>query len=83
MTLLTVAERQLVLEAAFAGINHGLERQVRAMLPAIPLLVADKDACAICCAILLVGLNESPHASQFLAGVGAPDAEIVRRCFSL
>lgn len=83
MTLLTAAERQLLLEVAFAGVNHGLLHQVRAMLPALPFLVADKDTRAVCQAVLLVGLNEPEQARCALEGVALPEAQIVRQCFSL
>lgn len=83
MTSLTVAERQLLVEAAFAGINHGLLHQVRAFLPALPLLVADRDTCAICHAVLLLGLNESEQAKRVLASVHIPEADVIRRCFSI
>jgi type III secretion system SsaH family protein len=76
--MLTEKERQLVVEAAFAGINHGLQRQVRAILPALPLLVENSSLQALCRAVLLAGLNESALARQALADVALPEAETVK-----
>ncbi|MGG1905377.1 EscG/YscG/SsaH family type III secretion system needle protein co-chaperone [Enterobacter ludwigii] len=76
--MLTENERRLVVEAAFAGINHGLQRQVRAILPALPLLVENTSLQALCRAVLLAGLNESALARQTLADVALPEAETVK-----
>lgn len=76
--MLTEKERRLVVEAAFAGINHGLQRQVRAILPALPLLVENTSLQALCRAVLLAGLNESVLARQALADVALPEAETVK-----
>jgi len=76
--MLTEKERRLVVEAAFAGINHGLQRQVRAILPALPLLVENTSVQALCRAVLLAGLNESALARQALADVALPEAETVK-----
>lgn len=76
--MLTENERRLVVEAAFAGINHGLQRQVHAILPALPLLVENASLQALCRAVLLAGLNESTLARQALAEVALPEAETVR-----
>lgn len=76
--MLTEKERRLVVEAAFAGINHGLQRQVRAILPALPLLVENSSLQALCRAVLLAGLNESALARQALADVALPEAETVK-----
>ncbi|ARF52293.1 EscG/YscG/SsaH family type III secretion system needle protein co-chaperone (plasmid) [Pantoea stewartii subsp. stewartii DC283] len=76
--MLTEKERRLMAEAAFAGINHGLQRQVRAILPALPLLVENTSLQALCRAVLLAGLNESVLARQALADVALPEAETVK-----
>lgn len=76
--MLTEKERQLVVEAAFAGINHGLQRQVRAILPALPLLVENTSLQALCRAVLLAGLNESELARKAIADVTLPEAETVK-----
>jgi type III secretion system SsaH family protein len=76
MTLLTTNERRLLVETAFAGINHGLQRQVRAMLPALPQLVA------VCLAVLLAGLDEPERARQILADINLPEAESLRNYFT-
>ncbi|MCW1975709.1 UNVERIFIED_ORG: type III secretion system SsaH family protein [Pantoea agglomerans] len=67
-----------MVEAAFAGINNGLQRQVRAILPALPLLVDNTSLQALCRAVLLAGLNESALARQALADVALPEAETVK-----
>ncbi|WP_263070760.1 EscG/YscG/SsaH family type III secretion system needle protein co-chaperone [Enterobacter huaxiensis] len=67
-----------MVEAAFAGINHGLQRQVRAILPALPLLVENTSLQALCRAVLLAGLNEYALARQALADVALPEAETVK-----
>jgi type III secretion system SsaH family protein len=76
--MLTEKGRRLVVEAAFAGINHGLQRQVHAILPALPLLVENTSLQALCRAVLLAGLNESALARQALADVALPEAETVK-----
>lgn len=76
--MLTDKERRLVVEAAFAGINHGLQRQVHAILPALPLLVDDTSLQALCRVVLLIGLNEPAQARQALSDVALPEAEIVK-----
>ena len=67
-----------MVEAAFAGINHGLQRQVHAILPALPLLVENTSLQALCRAVLLAGLNESTLARKALADVALPEAETVK-----
>ncbi|MGL5698967.1 MAG: EscG/YscG/SsaH family type III secretion system needle protein co-chaperone [Kluyvera sp.] len=81
MMVLTEDERRLVVESAFAGINHGLQRQVQEILPALPLLVADTRLQALCEAILLAGLNESEKARQILSDVAIPEAETLKAWF--
>ncbi|ECX2002004.1 EscG/YscG/SsaH family type III secretion system needle protein co-chaperone [Citrobacter braakii] len=76
--ILTEKERRLVVEAAFAGINHSLQRQVHAILPALPLLVEDTSLQALCRVVLLTGLNEFAQARQALSDVALPEAEIVK-----
>ncbi|OSN10906.1 EscG/YscG/SsaH family type III secretion system needle protein co-chaperone [Lonsdalea iberica] len=78
MILLTDGERRLLVETAFAGINHGLHRQVRAMLPAIPYLVTDKNMRAVCLGVLLAGLNEPERARQILTDTTLPEAESLK-----
>ncbi|MDN6448182.1 MAG: EscG/YscG/SsaH family type III secretion system needle protein co-chaperone [Enterobacterales bacterium] len=75
---LTDNERRLLVETAFAGINHGLHRQVRAMLPALLYLVPDKEMQAVCFAVLLAGLNEPEQARQALVDINLPEAESLR-----
>ncbi|NLS55320.1 EscG/YscG/SsaH family type III secretion system needle protein co-chaperone [Hafnia alvei] len=75
---LTDNERRLLVETAFAGINHGLHRQVRAMLPAVPYLVPDKEMRAVCLAVLLAGLDEPELARQTLVDITLPEAELLR-----
>lgn len=79
--MLTENERRLVVEAAFAGINHGLQRQVQAILPTLHLLVENTSLQALCRAVLLAGLNESAQARQALLDVALPEAEIVKTWF--
>lgn len=76
--MLTEKERRLVIEAAFAGINHCLQRQVHAILPALPLLVENTNLQALCRAVLLAGLGESTQARQALSDVTLAEAEIVK-----
>lgn len=83
MSVLTSAERALLLEAAFAGVNHGLWRQVRAIVPVVPKLVTDSDDCAVCMAVLLLGLEAPEEAKRVLEHVNTPDADVVKHGFSL
>lgn len=81
MTLLTDIQRKLLVEVAFAGVNHGLRRQVRAMLPALPYLVPDKKMHSVCLAILLAGLGEPVKAEQILQQENIPDSEKINTLF--
>ncbi|QZN98166.1 EscG/YscG/SsaH family type III secretion system needle protein co-chaperone [Symbiopectobacterium purcellii] len=72
-----------MLETAFAGVNHGLWRQVRAIVPVVPNLVTDRDDCAVCMAVLLLGLEAPEEAVRVLEHVNTPDANVVKQCFSL
>lgn len=83
MTVLTAAERRLLLEVAFAGVNHGLLHQVNAILPVVPSLVTDTDACAVCTAILLLGMNTPEEAKRVLEHVNTPEAKVVMNGFLL
>ncbi|MFT8211843.1 MAG: EscG/YscG/SsaH family type III secretion system needle protein co-chaperone [Symbiopectobacterium sp.] len=83
MTVLTASERRLLLEAAFAGANHGLLRQVSAILPVVPNLVTNADDCAVCTAVLLLGMNTPEEAKRVLEQVNTPEAKVVMNCFSL
>lgn len=74
MTLLSDQERRLVVEAAFAGVNHGLLPQSRVILAALPLLVPDDTLCHLCQALLHAGLNEGSEAKQILSRIDLPQA---------
>lgn len=79
--LLTDAERRLLLEVMFAGVNHSLLQQVHDMLPTLPTLVPDPDLQSVCLALLLAGLNEPLKAGQILASVDLPEAVALRSFF--
>lgn len=74
-------ERRLLLEIMFAGANHNLVLQVHTMLPALPMIVPDKQLQAVCLAILLAGLNEPLKAGQILDRVDLPEAVALRPFF--
>lgn len=75
MTMLAKADRQLLVEIACAGVNHGYRQQVHAMLPALPCLVPDESLRAACHAFLLFGLDEIGAARALLAHAKGPEAE--------
>ncbi|EFL91874.1 type III secretion system apparatus protein [Candidatus Regiella insecticola LSR1] len=81
MTLLTQSCRQLIVEAAMAGVNHGLHKEVRAILEVLPFLVPDAEVRLSCQAILLFGLGESEQALQLLEKSQEPDALALRQLF--
>lgn len=78
---LSDAERRLLLEVMFAGLNHNLRAQVQAMLPALPCIVPDQKLQALCLALLLAGLNEPRKAGQILERVDLPEAKALRPFF--
>ncbi|AWK13993.1 EscG/YscG/SsaH family type III secretion system needle protein co-chaperone [Candidatus Fukatsuia symbiotica] len=79
MTLLTQSCRQLVVEAALAGVNHGLFKESRTILEALPLLVPDPEVRLLCQAMLLFGLGERQQALQLLEKSQSADALALRQ----
>lgn len=80
MKMLTDDARRLVVEAAIAGGNHGLVSQVQAILPALPLLIPESNARAICEAVLLFSLHRHDEARTLLQGIALPEAAVLESC---
>jgi type III secretion system SsaH family protein len=79
MTILTREERVLLVEVAFAGVNHGLKKQVSEFLPALQLLVPDEDSRMVCTAFLLSALGETERAIQLLEQCNHSDAPSLKQ----
>lgn len=75
MILLTRECRQLVVEAALAGVNHSLLEESRNILNVLPQLIPDTQVCLICEAILRFGLNEQTAALALLATSTSEEAQ--------
>ncbi|EGY29855.1 type III secretion system protein, SsaH family [Candidatus Regiella insecticola 5.15] len=83
MTLLTQSCRQLIVEAAVAGVNRALLEEARIILEALPLLVPDAEVRLLCQSILLVGLGELPEALQLLEKSQSAEAQALRKSLLL
>jgi len=81
MSQLPTEYRRLLLESAFAGINHGLHHQVEQILPALPILIPDSALRTLCMAVLLAGLKDTSRATELLGTCTHPDAGRVRAIF--
>lgn len=75
MILLTRECRQLVVEAALAGVNHSLLEESRNILNVLPQLISDTQVCLICEAMLRFGLNEQTAALALLATSTSEEAQ--------
>ncbi|CNE33529.1 type III secretion apparatus [Yersinia rohdei] len=75
MILLTRECRQLVVEAALAGVNHSLLEESRNILNVLPQLIPDTQVCLICEAMLRFGLNEQTAALALLATSTSEEAQ--------
>ncbi len=64
MILLSKPCRQLVVEAALAGVNHSLLKEARDILNVLPQLIPDPQVCLLCEAMLRFGLNEQERAGD-------------------
>ncbi|OWF80279.1 EscG/YscG/SsaH family type III secretion system needle protein co-chaperone [Yersinia rohdei] len=75
MILLSRECRQLVVEAALAGVNHSLLEESRNILNVLPQLIPDTQVCLICEAMLRFGLNEQTAALALLATSTSEEAQ--------
>ncbi|CNH40899.1 type III secretion apparatus [Yersinia massiliensis] len=75
MILLSAPCRQLVVEAALAGVNHSLLDDARIILNALPQLIPDPSVRLVCEAMLLFGLNQQEEALMLLASSSSKDAQ--------
>ncbi|HHG9942862.1 TPA: EscG/YscG/SsaH family type III secretion system needle protein co-chaperone [Yersinia enterocolitica] len=75
MILLSAPFRQLVVEAALAGVNHSLLAEARDILNVLPQLIPDPQVRLVCEAMLLFGLNQQSEALALLASSSSPEAQ--------
>lgn len=70
MSLLSADCRQLVVEAALAGVNHSLLAEAHDIVNALPLLIPDPQVRLVCEAMLRFGLGDKVQARALLATSG-------------
>lgn len=75
MILLSTQCRQLVVEAALAGVNHSLQAEAKNILNVLPQLIPDPQVRLVCEAMLLFGLNDRVAALALLATSASEDAQ--------
>lgn len=75
MILLSAPCRQLVVEAALAGVNHSLLAEARDILNVLPQLIPDPQVRLVCEAMLLFGLNRQSEALALLATSDSEEAQ--------
>ncbi|HDL7645748.1 TPA: EscG/YscG/SsaH family type III secretion system needle protein co-chaperone [Yersinia enterocolitica] len=75
MILLSAPCRQLVVEAALAGVNHSLLAEARDILNALPQLIPEPQVRLVCEAMLLFGLNQQSEALALLATSTSQEAQ--------
>lgn len=75
MILLSAQCRQLVVEAALAGVNHSLQAEAKNILNVLPQLIPDPQVRLVCEAMLLFGLNDRVAALALLATSASEDAQ--------
>ncbi|CCV63286.1 EscG/YscG/SsaH family type III secretion system needle protein co-chaperone [Yersinia enterocolitica] len=75
MILLSAPCRQLVVEAALAGVNHSLLAEARDILNVLPQLIPDPQVRLVCEAMLLFGFNQQSEALALLASSSSPEAQ--------
>lgn len=75
MILLSAPCRQLVVEAALAGVNHSLLAEARDILNVLPQLIPEPQVRLVCEAMLLFGLNRQSEALALLATSSSPEAQ--------
>ncbi|CNI24999.1 EscG/YscG/SsaH family type III secretion system needle protein co-chaperone [Yersinia pekkanenii] len=75
MILLSAPCRQLVVEAALAGVNHSLLVEARHILNVLPQLIPGSQVRLICEAMLRFGLNDQNEALALLAASASEEAQ--------
>ncbi|HEN3610330.1 TPA: EscG/YscG/SsaH family type III secretion system needle protein co-chaperone [Yersinia enterocolitica] len=75
MILLSAPCRQLVVEAALAGVNHSLLAEARDILNVLPQLIPEPQVCLVCKAMLLFGLHQQSEALALLATSNLQEAQ--------
>ncbi|HDL6962835.1 TPA: EscG/YscG/SsaH family type III secretion system needle protein co-chaperone [Yersinia enterocolitica] len=75
MILLSAPCRQLVVEAALAGVNHSLLVEARDILNVLPQLIPEPQVRLVCEAMLLFGLNYQSEALALLATSSSQEAQ--------
>ncbi|HEN3598915.1 TPA: EscG/YscG/SsaH family type III secretion system needle protein co-chaperone [Yersinia enterocolitica] len=75
MILLSAPCRQLVVEAALAGVNHSLLAEARDILNVLPQLIPEPQVRLVCEAMLLFGLHQQSEALALLATSNLQEAQ--------
>ncbi|QDQ25074.1 EscG/YscG/SsaH family type III secretion system needle protein co-chaperone [Chitinimonas arctica] len=78
MSTLTQEDRQLLVEAAFAAVNHGMQLEVSDLLNALPWLIEDMEDRAMSGAVLLWSIGKAGQALESLAGLDSAHALLLR-----
>lgn len=81
MTILSKSCRQLIVEAAIAGLNHNFCKESRAIMESLPFLVPDINVRLTCHALLLHGLSETQKAINLLKDSSLEEAIVLREIF--
>ncbi|MFW7522872.1 DUF1039 domain-containing protein [Vibrio ostreicida] len=72
------SDKQLLVEAAIAAANHGLEKQALCILEAFADLISDPIDCQVCSSLVYFALDKRPQAIRALIGLEGPQAEGLR-----
>ncbi|KLU21489.1 hypothetical protein EOS_35535 [Caballeronia mineralivorans PML1(12)] len=78
MTQIDRASRCLLIQAAFAAVNHRLKPQIEAMIVILPSLIDDERDRELCRAVLLYGLERNIEALSHIGERQDPEARAVR-----
>ncbi|NRB66642.1 MAG: EscG/YscG/SsaH family type III secretion system needle protein co-chaperone [Vibrio sp.] len=76
------SDKQLLVEAALAAANHGLEKQALSILNAFSSLIEDEGDRRICASLIYFALDKRAQAMRSLNGLDTPQAEGLRFLYS-
>ncbi|AQS36184.1 type III secretion system protein, SsaH family [Shewanella psychrophila] len=75
-------DKQLLVEAAIAASNHGLNKQAYALLAIFPELIQDEEDRRICTSVIYFALKEQAKALRELKSCHSDAAQGLRFLFS-